>query len=100
MLRTRQEDTKAINALIKEIRIKWENIKDIAPLEKVIIISEINEMLISTKESINEVIINWHNKIGDNTTMGLSGEILEKYKEVNKGFYAEVNKVKKARAGI
>ena len=32
--------------------------------------------------------------------MGLSGEILEKYKEINKGFYAEVNKVKKARAGI
>ena len=57
-------------------------------------------MLISTKESINKVIISWHNKIGDSTAMGLSGEILERYKEVNKGFYAEVNKVKKARAGI
>jgi len=32
--------------------------------------------------------------------MGLFGEILEKYKEINKGFYAEINKVKKVYAGI
>ena len=57
-------------------------------------------MLISTKESINEVIISQYNKIGDNTAIKLSREILKRYKKVNKGFYAEVNKVKKVRAGI
>ena len=70
------------------------------PLEKVIIISEINEMLISTKESIDEVIISWYDRIGDGIVMGLFGEILERYKEVNKGFYMEVDKVEKIRAGI
>ena len=70
------------------------------PLKKVTIISEINEILINTKENINKVIISQYDKIGDNTAMGLFREILEKYKEINKGFYAEVNKVKKVYAGI
>ena len=70
------------------------------PLEKIITISEINEILISTKKSINEVIINQYNKIGNNIVIRFSGEILKKYKEVNKSFYTEVNKVKKARVRI
>ena len=57
-------------------------------------------MLISIKESIDEVIINQYNRIGDSTAIGLFREILEKYKEVNKGFYTEVDKVEKARVGI
>ena len=70
------------------------------PLEKVIIISKINEILISTKENINEVIISWYNKIGDNIIIRFSKEILKKYKEVNKSFYTEINKIKKIRVGI
>jgi len=32
--------------------------------------------------------------------MGFFREILKRYKEINKGFYAKVNKVKKIHAGI
>ena len=51
------------------------------PLKKVIIISEINEIFISIKENINEVIINQYNKIGDNIIIKLFKEILKKYKK-------------------
>ena len=70
------------------------------PLEKIITISEINEILISTKENINKIIISQYNKIGDNIIIRFSKEILKRYKEINKGFYIKVNKIKKIRAGI
>ena len=36
----------------------------------------------------------------DNIIIRFFKEILEKYKKVNKGFYIEVNKIKKIYAGI
>ena len=69
-------------------------------LKKIITISEINEILISTKENINKIIINQYNRIRNGIAIRLSKEILEKYKEVNKSFYTEINKIKKIRVRI
>ena len=54
----------------------------------------------NTKENIDEVMISWYNKIGNGIIIGLFGEILKKYKELNRGFYVKVNKVKKVYAEV